>query len=374
MKTALIHYWLTNLRGGEKVLLELAGLFPDADLFTHACSREMAERFFQGRRIRESLIARLPGARRNCQSYLPLMPCALRQFDFSSYDLILSSESGPAKGIRKPPSATHICYCHTPMRYLWDMYDDYYRSTGIPGKIAMRLFRDPLRRYDLRSADAVDHFIANSRFVAERIRRIYGRESTVIHPPADVSFFRKGAYEKKGYYLFVGQLIDYKRADLALEACMKMNRRLLIVGEGNQLPALRKRAGKNICFRGRLEGEPLRRAYAEAEALLFPGIEDFGIVPLEAQAAGTPVIALGKGGALETVTPQTGLFFPKADVQSLCAAIEEFESKTFQPELLRTHAESFRPEVFRRNMRNFLKRVLPGLPLPDPDARETPAG
>ena len=363
MKTALVHYWLTNLRGGEKVLAELASLFPDADLFTHACSREMADRFFRGHHITESMIAHLPGARRNCQKYLPLMPYALRRFDFSAYDLILSSESGPAKGIRKPHSAVHICYCHTPMRYLWDMYEEYYRETGIPGKIAMRVFRDFLRRYDLRSADSVDHFIANSHFVAERIKRIYGRESTVIHPPANVEFFKKGEYEKKDYYLFVGQLIGYKRADLALEACLKMNRNLLIVGEGSMLAALKRRAGKNVRFLGRLDGEPLRRAYAEAKALLFPGIEDFGIVPLGAQAAGTPVIALGKGGALETVTEQTGLFFPEPTVESLCAAIEEFESRTFDPAVLRSHTDSFSNDAFRRTMCDYLAEKVPGLEL-----------
>lgn len=362
MKTALVHYWLTNLRGGEKVLKEFCSLFPDADLFTHACSKEIAD-LFSGHRILESMVARLPGARRNCQKYLPLMPYALGKLDFSSYDLILSSESGPAKGIRKPSSAVHVCYCHTPMRYLWDMYDDYYRNTGISGKIAMRLFRDYLRRYDLRSADAVDHFIANSHFVAERIRRIYGRESEVIHPPVDVSFFKQGNYEKKDYYLFVGQLIAYKRADLALDACMRMNRKLLIVGEGNMSEVLQKRAGKNIRFLGRLEGEPLRRAYAEAKALLFPGIEDFGIVPLEAQASGTPVIALGRGGALETVTDRSGLFFQEPTVESLCAAIEEFESRTFDPGSTRSHTDSFSTVNFHRKMRGFLNRTVPGLDL-----------
>lgn len=363
MKTALLHYWLTNLRGGEKVLAEIGSLFPGADIFTHACRREMTDRFFPGHRITESMIASLPGARRNCQKYLPLMPHALKKFDFSGYDLIISSESGPAKGIRKPSSAVHVCYCHTPMRYLWDMYDDYYRSTGLPGKIAMRMFRDYLRRYDLRSAGAVDHFIANSRFVAGRIKRIYGRESTVIHPPVEVSFFKGGNYEKKDYYLFVGQLIGYKRVDLALDACMKMNRKLLIVGEGGMLDSLRKRAGENVRFEGRLDGEPLRRAYAEAKGLLFPGIEDFGIVPLESQAAGTPVIALGKGGALETVTEKTGLFFQEPTVDCLCSAMEEFESKTFDAEEMRSHTDSFSVETFRRTMCDFLEKTVPGLTL-----------
>ncbi len=360
MKTALLHYWLTNLRGGEKVLAEFCRMFPDADIFTHAYNRERTGEPFASHRVFETAIAHLPGARKSCQKYLPLMPGALRKLDLSGYDLLLSSESGPVKGIRKPAGAVHICYCHTPMRYLWDMYEDYYRTAGPAGKLAMRLFREPLRRYDRASADAVDHFIANSHFVAERIQRIYGRESTVIHPPADVAFFREGNYEKKGYFLFVGQLIDYKRPDLAVEACRKGNRRLIVAGDGPLKERLAAGADGRISFVGRAEGENLRRLYAEAEALLFPGVEDFGIVPVEAQAAGTPVIALGRGGALETVTEKTGLFFPEPTAESLCGALEEFDTRDFAPETLKQHAEAFSTEKFRSRMKEFLLRTVPG--------------
>ena len=224
-KVALLHYWLTNMRGGENVLAEFCRLFPEADIFTHAWNPEKVREPFASHRITETFIGRLPLARRKCQMYLPLMPSALARLDLSGYDLILSSESGPVKGIRKPAGARHVCYCHTPMRYIWDMYDDYYRAAGVGGRIAMRLFRDFMRRYDLRSAESVDMFLANSRFVAERIKRIYGRDSTVVYPPVDADcFVRQGEDERKGYYLFTGQLISYKRPELALRACLRMGR------------------------------------------------------------------------------------------------------------------------------------------------------
>lgn len=354
MRTALIHYWLTNMRGGENVLAEFCRIFPDADIFTHAWNPAAVQEPFAQHRITETFIAKLPGARKNCQKYLPLMPAALRRLDLHDYDFILSSESGPAKGVRKRPGAVHICYCHTPMRYLWDMYEDYYRRTGIAGKLAMTLFKKPLRRYDLESAQQVDFFIANSHFVAERISRIYHRSSEVVHPPADVEFFSKPV-ENSGeapYYLFVGQLIPYKRPDLALEACRKMKRRLIVVGDGVLLERLkRKYAADDVIFKGRPSKEELRDLYAGARALLFPGVEDFGIVPVEAQAAGTPVIALGCGGALETVVNgKTGLFFPEQNVESLCRAMEEFESCRFSRMAIAEHSKTFSPEKFRSNL------------------------
>ncbi len=358
MKTALLHYWLTNMRGGEKVLAEFCRMFPDADIFTHAYNKNSVGEPFASHKVIETGIAHLPGARNNCQKYLPFMPSALKKLNLETYDLILSSESGPAKGIRKPAGAKHICYCHTPMRYWWDMYDDYYRSTGILGKIAMTIFKRYLRNYDLKSAESVDHFIANSHFVAERIKRIYGRDSAVIHPPADVEFFKDGNFQKKGYLLFVGQLISYKRPDLAVEACRRMNRKLVIVGAGPMKDRLAEKSSGSITFAGRAVGETLRQLYAEADALIFPGIEDFGIVPVEAQAAGTPVIALGKGGALETVTHDTGVFFDEATVDSLCGAIEEFESRSFDSAVLKRHTEKFSVENFHSNMKQYLSEVL----------------
>lgn len=360
MKTALLHYWLTNMRGGEKVLAALGKLFPEADVFTHAyvprAFGEASRRCLWGHRVSESFIARLPLGRRHPQAYLPLMPAASRALELDGYGLIVSSESGPIKGIRKPAGARHICYCHTPMRYLWDMYDAYYRSAGPAGKAAMKLFTGHLRKEDMKSAEAVDEFVANSAFVAKRIKRIYGRESVVVHPPVDVGFFSGEAslptsfgFDPETYYLYAGELRDYKRPDLAVEACMKMNRNLVVVGNGKLRDSLSRRSGghANIVFLGRVSDEDLRGVYANARALLFPGVEDFGIVPVEAQAAGVPVIAMGEGGALETVVDgETGLFFDRPDVASLCAAIEEFEKKSWSAERCRAHASGFSERSF----------------------------
>ena len=333
MKTALLHYWLTNVRGGEKVLAALAEMFPDADVFTHAYLAEDMKGLLEGRGVTESFIARLPFGRQHPQAYLPFLPAASRSLRLDGYDLIISSESGPIKGIRKPSGARHVCYCHTPMRYIWDMHDEYYRSAGIAGKIAMKLFTGYLRKEDLKSADSVDVFVANSAFVAERIRRIYGREATVVHPPVDVGFY--GATERTvgDYYLFVGACVKYKRLDLAEAACRKMGRHLVVAGGGT------------------VSDEELRSLYAGAKALLFPGIEDFGIVPVEAQAAGAPVIAFGRGGALETVLPgRTGLFFNEQTVDSLCGAIEEFEGQSWSGAECRANARRFAPAAFRDGM------------------------
>ena len=347
MRTALLHYWLTNMRGGEKVLAALGELFPDADVFTHAFGRGMSEEG-RGKRWRnhdvyESFIASLPLGRRHPQTYLPLMPLATRALKLKGYDLIVSSESGPIKGIRKPKGARHVCYCHTPMRYLWDLHDEYYREAGIGGKLAMKLFTPYLRKEDLRSADSVDAFVANSHFVAERIRRIYGRDSVVVHPPVNVDFFSAPIEQPSNrtikqfpYYLFVGANVKYKRLDLAEAACRRMGRKLVVAkGVGD---------------------EELRALYAGAKALIFPGIEDFGIVPVEAQAAGTPVIAFGKGGALETVVDGvTGIFFKEQSVESLCHAIEEFEGRDFHPDACLENSMKFNWDSFFKGMKAAVK-------------------
>lgn len=355
MKTALLHYWLTNMRGGEKVLAAFGEMFPDADVFTHAYVPSRVS-CLTSHRVRESFIASLPFGRRHPQAYLPLMPMVNRWFDLSGYDLIISSESGPIKGIRKPAGARHVCYCHTPMRYVWDMYDEYYRMAGLGGKLAMKLFAPYLRKEDLKSAESVDTFVANSRFVADRIKRIYGRESTVVHPPVDVDFF-KGSYAKGAYYLLAGQLIGYKRPDLAIAACVKMGRKIVVIGNGNQRAALEKVYAANplVTFFGRVSDDELKATYGGAKALLFPGLEDFGIVPVEAQAAGTPVIAYGKGGALETVVNgESGLFFREQTVESLCAAIEEFEGRTWDPGKCRANASRFGMREFENGIRSVL--------------------
>ena len=339
MKTALLHYWLTNMRGGEKVLAALGEMFPESVVYTHAFGKGIRDQGsgirWHGHEVHETFIASLPLGRRKPQAYLPLMPLASRALKLDGYDLLISSESGPIKGIRKPKDARHVCYCHTPMRYLWDMHDDYYRDAGLGGKLAMKLFTPYLRKEDLKSAESVDTFVANSHFVAERIKRIYGRDAVVVHPPVNVDFFsspikqsNNQKIEQSPYYLFAGANVKYKRLDLAEAACKRMGRKL-VVAKG-------------------VSDEELRALYAGAKALLFPGLEDFGIVPVEAQAAGTPVIAFGQGGALETVVDgRTGLFFREQTVESLCNAIEEFEARRWEPSDCQTNATRFSSAQFK---------------------------
>ena len=356
MKTALIHYWLVNDRGGEKVLAALAALYPDADLYTHVYDSDAMPETIRHLTVRTTFIQKLPLAKKLYKNYLPLMPLALHRLDLSGYDLIISSESGPAKAIRKPPGATHICYCHTPMRYLWDMSDDYYKNSSALKKLGMRLCLPWLRKWDLRSADQVDYFIANSQFVADRIKRIYDREATVIYPPVDTKNFSTLHRDPQDFYLFFGQLTAYKRADLAIEAFQKTGKRLIVAGAGEQLESLKRRNSKletrNIEFLGRVSDEKRDELYSQAKALIFPGVEDFGIIPLEAQAAGCPVIAYGEGGALETVIEnQTGLFFKEPTVDSLCEAVQRFEAIELGEAACRKNAESFSAERFLREIR-----------------------
>ena len=341
------------------VLAEIGKLFPQAEIFTHAYLPEKLVPEITCHRVNESFIARLPFGRKHCQKYLPLMPLALKQWDFSGYDLIISSESGPVKGIRKPLHARHICYCHTPMRYLWDMYDFYYQSSGIGGKLAMSMFKNALRRYDLRSAESVDGFIANSNFVAERIRRIYDREATVIYPPVDVEFFAAAEEKERTHYLFVSQLVSYKRPDLAVRAFARLPKeKLIVIGEGPLKKSLRETAPKNVEFVSCKERGQLREYYASAKALIFPGIEDFGIVPVEAIAAGCPVIAMNIGGTAETVKERvSGIFISEQSENAILQALEELSALKCSCKQMADSVEKFSAANFCRSFLNTVNGV-----------------
>lgn len=358
MKVALLHYWLTNIRGGEKVFLKLCEMFPDADIFTHVISPDIKEIYLPDRKIYTSFINKLPYAKKFYKNYMPLMFKASTSFDLTGYDLIISSESGPIKGIAKPGNARHICYCHTPMRYLWDMFDDYYQFAPFHKKCAMKLFKNYLCKRDLYSAESVDDFIVNSNFVKERVKRIYNRDAKVIYPPVDIEFFRKNTNDYQAdYYLLAGELVQYKRPDIAIEAFNNNGKKLIVAGIGEKLDYLKSIANSNITFVGRVSDEKLRELYGNAKALIFPGVEDFGIVPLESQATGTPVIAYGCGGVLETVTDgETGLFFNEQTSESLIEAINRFENlKTkFKSEKIRSHVQNFSQERFRNEFKSFL--------------------
>jgi glycosyltransferase involved in cell wall biosynthesis len=353
MKTAIVHYWLTGRRGGEKVIDALAELYPAASLFSHVCTPEEARRY-AAHPLHTSFIQHLPFAAAWYRSYLPLMPLALHWLDLRGHDLIISSEAGPAKGFRKPPGALHLCYCHTPMRYLWDQHEEYQRRLDPFRRLAFGCLRGWLQRWDLRTAAGVDQFVANSAFVAARIRRIYGRDAIVIHPPVDVEFFGAGQRQPEAFYLLAGQLTGYKRPDLAIAAFRDSGRRLVVAGAGEELGRLRRQATNNIEFLGRVSDAELRQLYSRCRALVFPGIEDFGMIPVEAQAAGAPVIAFGAGGALETVIDgRTGLFFHEPTVAALQAALAQFEAMPpFDPDACRQQAAQFAPEYFKKAFAN----------------------
>ena len=362
MRTALIHYWIVAERGGEKVLRALCDLFPDAVIFTHIANRDLAARLYPGHEIRTTFISRLPFSRKLYQSYLPLMPLALEQLDLSEFDLILSSESGPAKGVIPPPAAAHICYCHSPMRYIWDHYHIYRRNAGFPARAVFPFVAHRMRQWDVTAAARVDRFIANSNFVASRIQKYYRRSADVVHPPVDVEKYgteTTAAEENwRDAYLWIGQLTAYKKPATAIEAATRLQKKLIVIGDGELTPALRAQAGPTVEFLGRVDDNTVRRAYSSCRALIFPGEEDFGMTPIEAMAAGTPVIALNKGGATETVIAQeTGILYDDNSADGLAAAMTKFESieKDFDPTLIRRHARAFGVDAFKNRMVRLLE-------------------
>ncbi|HEX7091721.1 MAG TPA: glycosyltransferase [Longimicrobiales bacterium] len=365
MRVALVHDWLTGMRGGERVLEELIGLWPDAEIFTLLHVPGSVSPVIESRPIHASFIGRLPGVARRYRSLLPLFPAAIERFDLRGFDLVVSSSHCVAKGVR-PPGAPHVCYCHTPMRYVWDLYDDYFGPgrAALPVRLLMPAVAAWLRRWDRRTAARVDTFIANSAHVRERIRRCYGRDAIVVHPPVDVERFRPAA-TREDFYLIVSALVPYKRVDLAIEAFNRLGRPLVIAGTGPELGRLRRIARPNIRFAGWLPDEEIADLYARCRAFIFPGIEDFGITAVEAQAAGAPVIAYGAGGALETVigwdgrrADATGVFFDEATPEALAAAVERADRAPFDPAALRASAERFSPHAFRQGMLDVVERLV----------------
>lgn len=354
MRTALIHYWLLNMRGGEKVVEALCRMLPDADVFTLFYDPERVSETIRARRVTASYLNPL---RRHYRSLLPLMPMALESFDLRGYDLIVSSESGPAKGVLAPSTARHVCYCHTPMRYLWDLYPAYRKEWTASAwkRVAMAPLANYLRLWDYSTAARVDEFVANSANVALRIWKTYRREARVIYPPVDVeSFYWK---EPEDYYLIVSELVAYKRIDAAVRVFSKNGRRLRVVGQGPESSELRRMAQGNIEFCGRVTDDELRELYARSRALLLPGEEDFGMTPVEALASGKPVIALGRGGALGTVPlsdPVGGVMYDSPE--ELARAIEEFEriESQISPVRLREWAGRFCEKNFVEQMSSVL--------------------
>lgn len=347
-RVAVVHDWLTGMRGGEAVLEAILELFPEADLYTLLHVPGSVSERIENRRIFTSFIDRLPLRASKYRWYLPLFPAAIERFDFHGYDLIISSSHCVARGVIPPPYTPHLCYFHSPMRYVWDMYHEYFPARGIVNRMVIPFFANYLRMWDVSAKDRVDAYVSNSGFVAERIRRYYGKQAAVIPPPCipDREAIRVET-QRDDYYLIVSAFVPYKRIDLAIEAFRRMPaRRLVIVGGGPEEARLRKLAPDNVEFAGKVSREEIDHRYGQARALIFPGKEDFGIVPVEAQARGCPVIAYAAGGALETVLPgKTGETFAEQTPESLAAAVNALEE--------RLHKKGYKADDFRKNAARF---------------------
>jgi len=324
-RVAIVHYWLVAMRGGERVIEHLLNLYPGADLFTHVIDSDRMSPTIRAAKVTTSFIDRLPFSKRLYQYYLPLMPMALEEFDLSDYDLVISSESGPAKGVITRPGSLHVCYCHSPMRYVWDHYHQYKGEANAMARAVMPAMYHRLRQWDVASSARVDRFAANSTFVKQRIEKVWRRDSEVIHPPVQTNLFTPSV-DAGDFYLWVGQLVPYKRPDIAVEAFTRNGLPLVVVGSGGMAGRLKKSAGPNVTFVERMDFNQLRQAYARCKALVMTAEEDFGITPVEAMASGRPVIAYGRGGALDSVVEgSTGLFFHEQTSDALIDAVGRLE-------------------------------------------------
>ena len=354
MKVAIVHYWLVTMRGGEKVVEELCRLFPEADIYTNVYNPDKISDTIKSHKIYTTKINGWPMAKKMYQKYMPFMPNALMELDLTGYDLIISSESGPAKGVVPAPNAFHLCYCHTPMRYLWDMYHEYFRKSNAVVKFFMKKMIPNLRQWDVMSSNLVDHFVANSHYVASRIQRYYNRKADVIYPPCDIDRFISNPRNPQDFYLFFGQLVGYKRADLAIEACIQSGRKIVVIGDGKSKEAVKYKKSGLVTLTGRVSDQEIAKHLSEAKALLFPGIEDFGIIPVEANAAGCPVLAYKDGGALNSVAEgKTGLFFEEQTIPSLIECLDRFEKE----EALFTNRQTFTEHVQKFSIQNFKKSI-----------------
>jgi glycosyltransferase involved in cell wall biosynthesis len=362
MKVALIHDWLTGMRGGEKCLEVFCEMFPEAPIYTLVHRPGSVSGTIESHEIHTSFLQRMPRGSTKYQRYLPLFPAAIERFDMRGYDLIFSSSHAVAKGVVVHPGATQICYCHTPMRYVWLAYEQYFGGDkyGFPTSWMLPGVATYLRNWDVVTASRVDHFIANAHNVAKRIKRYYNRPAAVVHPWADTETYQPDpTVTREDFCLIISAMVPYKRLDLAVEACRKLDKRLVIIGTGVEEKRLRKLAGPKTEFRGWATEAELVDMLRRAESLLFPGEEDFGIVPVEAMACGTPVVAYGKGGVLETVIDGvTGIYFREQTVDSLADAIERVSKTEFRLDKFRSRAEEFSRERFRIQIGEQISAVM----------------
>ncbi len=360
VRVALSHHWLVRERGGEKVLREFCRIWPQAPIYTLV--HDAAHAGDGWPTVHESALARIPGARRHYQKLLPLFPWAARSVQIPDCDLVVCSDAALAKAMRVADAARLVCYCHSPMRYVWDLAEEYGRAIPAPLRPMWRMLGARLRRVDARAAERVDLFIANSRHVAQRIARAYGKPSVAIHPPVEVPQAPPPAVQSRAeHYICVGYHVGYKRLDLAVAACAALGRRLVVIGDGPQVASIRRTNPAHVEWRGWLNAGQIAAALREARGLLFPGEEDFGIVPVEALAHGCPVIAYGVGGVTESVVEgEHGVFCSQQTVESLTGAMVEFERRTFDSRSMHARAMQFSAELFRARMRAACDAVMRG--------------
>jgi glycosyltransferase involved in cell wall biosynthesis len=359
-RIAIVHYWLLVAGGGEQVLRTILELFPGADVFTLLKDDRFTRSFLPNVSVKSSFLQKIPFAYKHHTKLLTLMPAALETLDVRGYDLIISSEAGPAKGILPDLGSTHVCYCHSPMRYLWDQFEDYRSSTSTLSKIIFSAALPKLRTWDFVTASRVDRFAANSRHVQARIKQYWRRQSDLIFPPVQIAQFRPNK-DRSDYYLMSGRHVPYKRFDIAIEACKRLGRRLIITGRGRETQRLKRMAGPSIEFVDQCSRDELARYYENARAFLMPAEEDFGIAPVEAMAAGCPVIAFGRGGALDTVVPNvSGVLFNEQNTEGLVDAIITFESRQsdFDASIIAEHAQQFDEVQFKKKFSEFVRSAL----------------
>jgi glycosyltransferase involved in cell wall biosynthesis len=371
LKIAIVHEWFVSYAGSEKVVEQIIRLYPEADLYSLIdFTPEDKRGFLLNKNVKTSLIQHLPMARTEYRAYLALMPFAIRRFDLSGYDLIISSSHATAKGIRKIPQQLHICYCHTPMRYIWDLQHLYIQAKGLDRAVVASItapFFKALRRWDVATSRGVDHFVCNSHYIRDRIKRAYGRDAEVIYPPVDIKNFTISD-KREDYFITVSRMVPYKRVDIVVEAFVRLGLPLIVIGEGPELKKIKGLARRNIELMGYLSDDVLRLYIQRARAFVYAAEEDFGIAPVEAQACGVPVIAYGRGGVTETVIPfqedghseikpPTGLFFHKQTPEALIGAVKRFESmeERFNPYEIRKNAERFSVERFREEFKRFVE-------------------
>lgn len=357
MKIAIVHDWLTNMGGAEQVVINFKEVYKDAPIYTTFYNPNKLDDKLKNIEVKTSCLQKKKMIE-NHKKYFPLMPMAFEKFDLNEYDVVLSSSSSCAKGVLTKPGSIHICYCHTPMRYAWEKRDEYTLGMGKLKKKLVEILCHYMRIWDVASSNRVDYFIANSTEVQKRIKKHYKRDSVVINPPVRCNMFNISETDGD-YYLVLSRLVGYKRFDLAVQACSELGKKLVVIGEGPEKEKLEKLAKENVTFLGRQPDEVVKKYMSECKALLFPGEEDFGIVPVEAQSCGRPVIAYGKGGVLDSVIDgKTGVFFKEQTVESLKEAINKFETMKFDKEKIRKHALEFDESVFQEKIRKFVEEKV----------------